>query len=155
KWAHRHPVAALLWMIVIAAIPASFVAVLEYQRQREARLLREHDELIGRQTDGLERLRLARGQMAGNNLTGAEVTLTSLKEKMQGDDRLSTLRAEVEDILGEVKRRQADQLARKSDRDRFEAFLKLRDDALFHDTRFTGLDLSGDRDAPRRAALAA
>ncbi len=65
------------------------------------------------------------------------------------------MKVAVQALLDEVQARQAEQLSRESDRARYAQFLGLRNEALFHDTQFTGLDLPSNQEATRRAARAA
>ena len=88
-------------------------------------------------------------------MTDAEVSLSTFRDKIGSEARLIALRIAFDDLLREVKQRQAEQLARESDRNRYREFLRRRDDAMVYDTRYTGLDLSTDRAATRGAARAA
>jgi len=155
KWAYRRPVAAMLLLAVIAAIPISFLVVLDSQRRRNDRERAATARIMGKQDDGMKRMLRARDALAKDELNGAEVTLTGLKERIQGEPKLRDLNAAADALLVEVKARQAERVSRESDRSRYAEFRRLRNDALFHDTRFTGLDLTGNQDATRRAARAA
>ena len=59
------------------------------------------------------------------------------------------------DTLDQLNRGLAGQQAWEADRARYRQFLQRRNEALFHETRFTGLDLPGNLDASRKSAQAA
>ena len=81
--------------------------------------------------------------------------LTTLNEKIKGEAKLGDLNAAVQKLLEEVNRRDDEQRLRTAANQRRADFLRLRDEANRHDTRFSSLDLPGDMDATRRAAHAA
>jgi len=155
KWAYRRPVPATLLLAVVAAFPITFLVVLDSQRRRNERDRQQSARIMGEQDAGMKRMLLARDELAEDDLNGAEVTLTGLKERIQGEPRLRDLNTAADALLVEVIARQAEHASRASDRGRYTEFLRQRNDALFHDTRFTGLDLTGSQDATRRAARAA
>ena len=152
KWARRRPIRALTLVSVSAAILVAFMSAVEWQRRQNERVLQDQAHLMRQQEEGTKRLLSARDQVSKNKLNDAEVTLTALKENIQKEVRLGALRNSVEELLKEIKQRQAVDQTRQSDRLRYANFLHLYDNALFHDTHFIELDLSDGPEATRRAA---
>jgi tetratricopeptide (TPR) repeat protein len=81
------------------------------------------------QADGTAPILHAKDDIAENNLTDAEVTLKTLKEKIEAEPSLPELNATVLALLDEVKKRQAEQATLKSDRARYVEFQRLRNEA--------------------------
>ncbi|MFI5454652.1 MAG: protein kinase [Isosphaerales bacterium] len=151
KWVCRRPFAATL--LALAAF--AFLGALELQRRSIEADRRKNDRIIALQADGTRTILRAKDELARNNLTNAEVTLATLKDKIKAEAKLEDLNVAVQLLLDEVKQRQAEQRSRESDELRYADFLRLRNEALRHDTQFTGLDLPSNQDATRRAARAA
>ena len=87
--------------------------------------------------------------------TNGQLILSKLLTKIEAEPRLADLRARATDTLEQIKRGLADQQAWEADRGRYRQFLQRRNEALFHETRFTGLDLPGSLEATRKSAQAA
>jgi tetratricopeptide (TPR) repeat protein len=155
KWARRRPAAATLLAVAAAAIVAVFVGALEYQRRSNQAVRRESSRIMARQAEGTAAILRAKDELASNELTAAEITLKTMKEKIESEAKLADLNLAVDGLLEEVKKRQAEQLSRVSDRARYVDFQRLRNEANFHDTRFSGLDLPSNRDATATKARAA
>jgi tetratricopeptide (TPR) repeat protein/tRNA A-37 threonylcarbamoyl transferase component Bud32 len=148
KWARRRPAAAALVAIGLVASVALTGAFSYYNRSETRRLtgLRlESEDLLFRGRDGLARKDWASGRLA----------LSKVLTKIEAEPRLADLRARAVDTLEQINRRQADQEAWEGDRQRHLQFLRRRNDALFHETRFTGLDLPGNLEQTRESARAA
>ncbi len=155
KWARRRPILALILASTILAIPISFVTVLEWQNRRNERLRQATVRLMGKQNEGTKRLLGARVEVDANKLNDAEVTLTALKAEIKSEAGLGDLNVDVDDLMREVKRRQSEEIARKTEQGRYDEFLRLRNDAFLKESQFTGLGLASDRGATRAAAEAA
>ena len=152
KWARRHPVAAMLVILATLAIPGGFLKALQVQGQWNEAEQQEKDRIMAIQTEGMETILSAEKELAKNNLTNAEVPLTTFKEKIKAELKLGTLKVAVQELLDKVKAARAEQLSRESDRARYTQFLGLWNQALIHDTQFTGLDLRSNKEETRRAA---
>jgi eukaryotic-like serine/threonine-protein kinase len=155
KWARRRPAVAALLALAATAVLGGFLGALEFQRRSNQSYRRENDRIMALRADGTGRILLANDEMARNNLTNAEVTLTTLKEKVKAEAKLEDLTVAVQALLDEVRERQTEQSSREKDRTRYADFVRLRNEALFHDTQFAGLNLSGNQEATRRATQAA
>jgi len=155
KWARRRPVAAMLLALAATAILGGFLGVLKVQQWRNEAEQRKNDGIMALQSEGMGTSLRIKDELAKNNLKNlpkAEATLTTLHEKIKGEPKLGDLKVAVQELLDEVKTRQAEQLSRESDQLRYAKFLRLWNEALFHDTQFTGLDLSSNQEATRLAA---
>ncbi len=153
KWARRRPVAATVLAITALAIFGSFAVILKYQqgiRRENARLMTEH-------TGGTRVILEAKDAMALNDLTGARATLSQLQGKIGGefDPNLRGLNALAGSLLEQIKEREDQQHSKAADRAHYVDFLRLRNEALFHDTQFSGLDLRGNQESTCRTARAA
>ncbi len=82
------------------------------------------------------------------------MTLADPMQTIQREPRLAEFRDDADALLKELKRREAEILARESDRARHVKFLQLRDDARYHDMS-TVLVGTSNPGATRRAAGAA
>ena len=155
KWGRRHPLAAAILATIIAAIPISFGAVLKSQRDAIESERRENARLTGLRTMSTRQLLQAKGELEKDKLSDAKVTLTALGENIRKEPGLSDLMMDVETAMKQVEQRQSEQDSRESNHKRYAEFLRLRDESLIHDTRYTGLDLPGNQQATRGEALAA
>ena len=82
----------------------------------------------------------------------AEAILSHVLDASRNEPQLDDLRARSAVLLEQARHGLADQETREKDRARYVRFCQLRDEALFRDTDFTGLDLPGDLEATRRTA---
>ena len=154
KWARRRPVAATLMALAATLVLGGFVGALEFQRRSNDAYRQENDRSNGVRAEVTEKI-LGAKEMADDDLTTAEVDLTQLQERIKREPKMVDLKVAVRTLLAKVKERQSEQSSREKDRARYANFVRLRTEALFHDTQFTGLNLSGNQEATRRAAQAA
>src|SRR5208283_1554996 len=87
--------------------------------------------------------------------TNGQLILSQLLTKIEAEPRLTDLRARATDTLDQFKRGLAAQQAWEADRGQYLQFLQRRNEALFHESRFTGLYLPGSLEATRKSAQAA
>ena len=95
KWARRRPFAATLLALAATAILGGFLGALEVQRRWNQADRQENDRIMTLQADGTGTILRAKDELARNNLTGAEVTLTTLKEKIKAEAKLGDLNVAV------------------------------------------------------------
>ena len=141
KWARRRPLTATLLGLAATAVVGLVGATAYYNHSETKRLtaLRsESEDLLFESRDGLARKDWANGRLA----------LSRLLTKIEAEPRLADLRARATDTLEQIK-------SGLADRGRYRQFLQRRNEALFHETRFTGLDLPGSLEATRKSAQAA
>ena len=105
--------------------------------------------------ESVDALFKGRDALAQKEWTNGQLILSKLLTKIEAEPRLADLRARAADTLDQIKRGLADQQAWEADRGRYRQFLQRRNEALFHETRFTGLDLPGSLEATRKSAQAA
>jgi serine/threonine protein kinase/tetratricopeptide (TPR) repeat protein len=162
KWARRRPLAAAALgagaMLFFGVTLGGFV----YERHERLRQADRNDWVHNQENDGNRAIDLARGSQSLKSLQSVQLELTKIEERVGSAPELRLLRARIKTALDEVKdrsheleSREAVRAKERNDRDRFARFRALVNEALFHDTQFTGLDQSSNRDASRRAAEAA
>ena len=144
KWARRRPLAATLLVAVVGLVGATLYSI-HHESERLAALRIESVDALFKGRDGLARKEWTSGQLI----------LSKLLTKIEAEPRLADLRARATDTLDQLNRGLADQQAWEADRTRYRQFLQRRNEALFHETRFTGLDLPGSLEATRKSAQAA
>jgi serine/threonine protein kinase len=145
KWAHRRPVAATLSLWSLAAILTLTGAGWWHARQEDARVDGLRREIVQSLLDGQILL-------AKERWDDAILLLTKIQTRLLNEPQLSELGKQAETQLVQARRGRADQEATDTARKRYDEFLRLRDEALIHDTRFTGLDRLSDMEQTRRAA---
>jgi serine/threonine protein kinase/Tfp pilus assembly protein PilF len=145
KWARRRPVAATLSMLSLAAILSLSGAGWWRAQQENTRVDRLRSEIAPSLSIGLDLL-------AQERWNDAILHLTKIHSRLIEEPQLSELEQQAEILLARARRGRADQEATETDRKKYEEFLRLRDEALIHDTRFTGLGRLGDVQQTRRAA---
>ena len=143
--------------ITSLAILGSLGVILKYQQIRNDGIRSENARLMTVQTGGTRVILDAKDAMARNDLTGARTTLSQLQGKIGGesDPNLRGLNALAGSLLEQIKDREDERHLHAADRARFVDFLRLRNEALFHDTQLTGLDFRGNQESTRRTARAA
>ena len=148
KWARRQPAAAALAALGGMAVVGLAVAGYRYD---------DHLRAEGRRVASLRAeaaATIARGRDAhaqGRPRDGRD-PLIRLLATLKAEPALGDLGTQADGLLRRIDRGLADERARLADEGRREAFLRLRDEALFHDTQFTGLELPGNVEATRAAA---
>jgi serine/threonine protein kinase/Tfp pilus assembly protein PilF len=153
KWARRRPLAATAATLVPLVVLGSFAGALQYQRFQADHRQRQSE----RETESYRDLLAAQKSMEQHELSTARATLSGVRGRLAGEtsEKLKRLNSDAGLLLEEIERRLAEQTARDANDARYAEFLGGWYKALFHDTQFTGLNLSGNQDATRRAALAA
>jgi eukaryotic-like serine/threonine-protein kinase len=157
KWARRRPIAAAAAALVSLVVLGSFAGTLAYQHTQADNRQRESDRIMAAQTKGYDVLRAADKSIKQSQLTDAKATLTRLQGELAKESarNLRELSNQAGLLLEGIERQLAEQNAAKADRARYVEFRRARNEALFHDTGFTGLNQPADQAATRRAALAA
>jgi tetratricopeptide (TPR) repeat protein len=162
KWVRRNPAWAAAMILVAVALPALLGGGMLYLDQR-ARLLQteldEHrraDELRGQVhqlvLDAQQALAAKRPPDAQRHLTSARAIIRSHAALGDMADPVDRLLAEVEQQLAEVEQQRAREEARQKAQVKKQRFFALRDEALFHGSVFTGVDLPTNLDKTRTAA---
>jgi tRNA A-37 threonylcarbamoyl transferase component Bud32/tetratricopeptide (TPR) repeat protein len=147
KWLRRHPATATLTGLALAGTAIAVALGLRFDAERKDTLRYEARRVadLGARCD--QELFLAQAEAAEKQWPEARLTLTKL---------LTVLKPERAPGLGPFRARTARLLAHVEDRLQAERnlqlFLERRNEAFFHETRFTGLDLPANLRATRTAA---
>jgi serine/threonine protein kinase/tetratricopeptide (TPR) repeat protein len=169
KWTRRRPLAAALAAVSVLAVVSLVLAYTESQRRgrahaEAARVAAEAEtKATQRKMDELKRLQkmreevqslLSKGQKSLENgdAKAAGSEFASARALIRSDSGLEEFRADTDRWLTEADRRLTEQKARDAFRARYPQFCRLRDQALFHESQFTGLDLPGNLEALRQTA---
>ena len=144
KWARRRPLAAALLVAVVGLVGATLYSIHH-----------ESERLTTLRIESVDALFKGRDALARKEWTNGQLILSKLLTKIEAEPRLADLRARAADTLDQINRGLADQQSWEADRTRYRQFLQRRNEALFHETRFTGLDLPGSLEATRKSAQAA
>jgi tetratricopeptide (TPR) repeat protein/tRNA A-37 threonylcarbamoyl transferase component Bud32 len=168
KWARRRPATAALValsVLVVLGLLALFPWLnmrLAEERDRavqgERQAQEKADEAV-RQKE-LAELRDAahaledkgRAALAAGQWVEAERLLGQARDKLVGQPALRERLAEVERMLTQARHKANEQKALRMARQLLEQFRRRRDDALFHESQFTGLDLASGQEAARTTA---
>jgi serine/threonine protein kinase/tetratricopeptide (TPR) repeat protein len=165
KWGKRRPtLVALLGVSVLAVVAMGALVVwhnvslrgqLEEARAEE-RLARQREQ------EALEGQRLARVQHQGQRLlddarlavaardwANARLRLTEALTAIGNEDRLADVKEPAEVLLKQVEQELRALADRQASRNRLQKFVKLRDDAQFLGTLYTGMDLAANLKATR------
>jgi tetratricopeptide (TPR) repeat protein len=151
KWTRRRPAVAAVLVLSVAAPLALLVAILAYAQARvaaarasEQETLRLHDLLV-LEVQAQELVSTAESALTTENWQEARTALEKALAKIGSDPSAAALRQRADNLLTEVK-------SKLQEGDDYREFLKLRDDALFHATLFTGRDLTFNLKATKQAA---
>ena len=155
KWARRRPTTATLLVLGLAAVLGFVGAALQYDHDARNKERREDKRLAALRIESVDALFKGRDALAQKDWTSGQLILSKLLTKIEAEPRLADLRARAAETLDRINRGLADQQAREVDRTRYRQFLQRRNEALLHETRFTGLDLPGSLEATRKSAQAA
>ena len=97
----------------------------------------------------------AQALLLEQNWTQGQVLLSKLLTELKDAPRLDDIRGRAERMLEQAEKGLRDETDRREDAERHRDFVRRRDEAFFHETRFTGLDLPADVQATRAAVRAA
>jgi serine/threonine protein kinase/tetratricopeptide (TPR) repeat protein len=165
KWGKRRPtLVALLAVSVLAVVATGAVVVWHNVSLRgqleEARA--EERQAREREQEALEGQRLARVQHTGQRLLddarlavaardwpNARLRLTEALTTVGNEERLADMKAPAQAMLKQVEQELRVESDRQASRSRFQQFVKLRDDAQFLGTLYTGMDLAANLKATR------
>ncbi len=151
KWARRRPaLATLAAFILLATATGSWLA------------WREGRRIEGLRTEVVRSILTGQARLAEGKWGDASEHLVKAHTQTGDEPQLDELRRQAAALLDRVElgraeheARDAEQAIRDADQRRYREFLRLRDEALIQDTRFTGLDGLGNPEQTRRATLAA
>jgi tetratricopeptide (TPR) repeat protein len=141
KWTKRRPAVAALVLVTTAALAGLTAAGLLYQAGQARQEARERQRIEGRRAEALELLWKARAAATTEQWPDAKLALASALTLAGSEPALAELHGQAERLLAETDRKLAEQEALRRARANYRTFFQKRDDALFHGTLFTGVDL--------------
>jgi len=155
KWARRRPVAATVLALITTAAFALLVAGVAYDRYARAHERLLDQRLAADRTRYAQTIFQAQETQARGDLAGARAMLRELRPLIESEPKLGDLHMLINGQLTRIEEGLAEQSSRAADRARYDQFLRLRNEAFFRDTQFTGLDLPGSQQATCQAVEAA
>ncbi len=155
KWSKRHPGRAASIVFAVFCLGTTLAAGVAYDQHLREQERQENVRIADSMTKNNKMILEAQEEFRQDKPATAREKLRDVQNETRKEPRLHALYDLAGSLLAQIERRLADDDAQKRDRARFETFLRLRDDALFYETQFTGLDLTASRKAAERAARAA
>jgi len=152
KWVRRRPAAAALVAVSTLALLGSATGGAWYRSEvaRQGRALHARVEGLRGQADQF--VTLGREAMGRKDWEAARTQMSSALALLHSEPLLAEPRAAVEDVLKLCGRKVAESKGRAAARARFADFQRLRDEAVFHQSDYTGLDPEANLRATRSAA---
>jgi tetratricopeptide (TPR) repeat protein/tRNA A-37 threonylcarbamoyl transferase component Bud32 len=166
RWVRRRPALAALAGVSVGAMLTVLAVSLWFNGQLQAALAQtkaEWERAEDQAASERQRLAVLRGE--GQDLLlqgqaavtradwqGAKLQLARVLAKVGSEPSLTDLKGQAERLLREADGGLEEQAEREQARARYDMFVRRREDALFHRTLFTGLDLPADGRAARAAA---
>jgi tetratricopeptide (TPR) repeat protein len=151
KWARRRPLDAALVLMISLSVLILFIAIFAIQQMRILEAKAAAQEASQRQ-DAQALVLEAQSALTAGNLLKAESELDKALAMMGPNLSVGELRRTAKDLRARVANQLAEVEERRRDRENYQAFQKLRDDALFHATLLTGRDVPSNLRATKQAA---
>jgi tetratricopeptide (TPR) repeat protein/tRNA A-37 threonylcarbamoyl transferase component Bud32 len=155
KWVRRRPAAATLLVLAMVAALVLVLASLHYDAQRKARARADRQALERRRVASERALEQAQARLLRNDWADGRYILGKLITDLRGESRLDDIRGRAERLLEQSEQKLQEDAEQRRARAQQREFVQHRNEAFFHKTRFTGLDLPTDVRATRAAAVAA
>ncbi|MFI5455364.1 MAG: tetratricopeptide repeat protein [Isosphaerales bacterium] len=151
-------VAVLSALIVNSARRREHLARVREHQQRlltEKLSMERQERLQGMRMEGAALFRQGEDALERQDWRTARLHLAKVLAMTRPEPELADLTSRALRLQSETEQRLVAQEAGQTARDNYRQFQKLRDDALFHGTLFTGLDLATNLEATRAAARGA
>jgi serine/threonine protein kinase/lipoprotein NlpI len=155
KCVRRQPVATALLGLIIAATAMLAIFGLHQLEENRKTARADQQELAKRQAESEELLDLAETRLLGNDWVEGRFILGKLVTDLKNEPRLFELRRRAQKMLDHSEKKLVDAAEERRAQDRQREFAERRNEAFFHETQFTGLDLPADVHATRASARAA
>jgi eukaryotic-like serine/threonine-protein kinase len=155
KWARRRPTLATLMGLGLLATLTLIAAGSWLVRREGLRVEHLRREVVPSLLIGQALLAKEKWGDATEHIIKAHTQTRNEPQLVELHRQAAALLDQAERGRAEQEARDADQAVRDADQERYHEFLRLRDEALIHDTQFTGLDALGDLGETRRGARAA
>jgi len=151
KWVRRHPATATLIGLAAAAGVMLGAGLLHQDAQRRNQERIEAERVAGRGAECDQELFKALAAVAEKKWTDAKLILAPLLQSLKGEPRLGSHRKRADTLLAQVEQGIQAEEHQRQDQRRYDLFLQRRNEAFFHETQFTGLDLPANLQATRAA----
>ena len=160
KWARRHPTKAALAALCLASFLALVATGVWYQDYLRRRDKADSDRLAVRLSEGTSKLLKGQNDLTKGRPDEARLTLSNLLTETRDEpvrlatlrDRVTSLLTQVDDAIDGAAADSARRVAAEQAREQYHRFRARKDDALYHETQFAGLDPSASRSATRASA---
>jgi tetratricopeptide (TPR) repeat protein len=152
KWTKRRPAVAALILVTTAALTGLTAAGLLYREEQARQEARERQRIEAMRAEAQELLWTARAAARTEQWPDAKLALARTLTLVGSESSLAELQGQAERLLAETDRKLGEQEALRRARASYQTFFQKRDDALFHGTLFTGVDLPAHLEATRQAA---
>jgi serine/threonine protein kinase/Tfp pilus assembly protein PilF len=148
KWVRRRPAVAALLALTIATTLGLLAAILVSTREAFQR----QQALLTLQGQAQQFVFAGQSAITAENWQEARSALEAALAKMGSEPSLAELHERADNLLAKVKSKLGDEAERQRAAANYDKFLKLRDEALFHATLFTGRDLATNLKMTQQAA---
>jgi tetratricopeptide (TPR) repeat protein len=155
KWMRRKPAAAALLALSVIATIAMVAAGFAYDARVRRRERNEQWRVSGLQHDATADLFRVRDALGHRDWAAAKDLASFWVTKLEAESKLTELRTRAVDFQHQADRELALQKTRDRDRHTYSEYIRLRNEALFHEAKYSGLDVADNRAATRRAARSA
>jgi tetratricopeptide (TPR) repeat protein/tRNA A-37 threonylcarbamoyl transferase component Bud32 len=157
KWVRRRPATATLLGLAAAALISLAVGYARHEARIKAETRAANQRVAERRADSERMLDWAQAELLARHWRDGTLigTLSNLVTELKDEPRLADMRDRARRMLEQAERGLQAENELERDRQRQRRFLEQRNEALFAETRFTGLDLPVDVQATRTAARAA
>jgi serine/threonine protein kinase/tetratricopeptide (TPR) repeat protein len=171
KWGKRRPTLVALLAVCVAAVLGMVLFIVWHNVSLRGQLdeaRADERQAREREQEALEAERLSRAEAEGQKLfhdarlaaasrdwASARLHLTKALAIIGAEERLAEMKGPAQALLEQSERELRAEADRQASRARFEKFARLRDEAQFLGTLYTGMDLAANLKASRAAALRA
>jgi len=155
KWVRRHPTTATLLTLSAVASVILLLVGLRYDADRQNKLRIETQRVATVAAESDRSLFRAQADVVEKRWADARLTLTPLLKSLEREPRLAALHDRAAGLFRQVGQGIEAEASQARDHQRHRLFLERRNEAFFHETWFTGLDLPANVQATRTAARAA
>jgi Tfp pilus assembly protein PilF len=155
KWTRRHPARALATAVSIAVVLGLVGGGLAYDAQRRERERLDYEQLDVRRAMGEGHLNEGQEALARDELETAQSKFERARDRLGEEPRLAALHVHASRLLAVTQERIAARQAHDDAQKRYQQFVRQRDEALFYNAQFTGLEGAANVAATRKAASTA
>jgi tetratricopeptide (TPR) repeat protein/tRNA A-37 threonylcarbamoyl transferase component Bud32 len=152
KWVLRHPATTLALALTTAAFLVLTVLAVHWDAAHRAKVLEDQQKLAERKADTERRLDEAQARLLGNDWAQGRFLLGQLVAELKHERGLDEIGHRAQRMLDQSEQKRLDLDEERRAQDCLRTFVEHRNEALLHETRFTGLDMPADIQATRASA---